>query len=204
MRNRMNIHHHNQASERQLSLLQKDEDPPQSSFREALSLWQKDEDPPQSSFRKALSLWQKDEDPPQSSIRNALSLLQKDEDPPQSSFRKAISSLQQAFQYPFRLLSSWREKLQGPASSWTNKITSSTTSKSKTMKPNYQPSAYSLHGSLNDQRLLHQRLLDTCTGLLLPPATKLGQGNIFRSVCQEFCSRGALPHCMLGYTTHTP
>ena len=24
----------------------------------------------------------------------------------------------------------------------------------------------------------------------LPPATKLGQGNIFRSVCQEFCSRG--------------
>ena len=23
---------------------------------------------------------------------------------------------------------------------------------------------------------------------LLPPATKLGQGNIFRSVCQEFCS----------------
>ena len=25
---------------------------------------------------------------------------------------------------------------------------------------------------------------------LLPPATKLGQGNIFRSVCQEFCSQG--------------
>ena len=25
---------------------------------------------------------------------------------------------------------------------------------------------------------------------LLPPATKLGQGNIFRSVCQEFCPRG--------------
>ena len=24
----------------------------------------------------------------------------------------------------------------------------------------------------------------------LPPATKLGQGNIFRSVCQEFCPRG--------------
>ena len=23
----------------------------------------------------------------------------------------------------------------------------------------------------------------------LPPATKLGQGNIFRSVCQEFCSQ---------------
>ena len=28
-----------------------------------------------------------------------------------------------------------------------------------------------------------------CTSVpLLPPATKLGQGNIFRSVCQEFCS----------------
>ena len=25
------------------------------------------------------------------------------------------------------------------------------------------------------------------TSFLLPPATKLGQGNIFRSVCQEFC-----------------
>ena len=25
---------------------------------------------------------------------------------------------------------------------------------------------------------------------LLPPATKLGQGHIFRSVCQEFCSQG--------------
>ena len=24
----------------------------------------------------------------------------------------------------------------------------------------------------------------------LPPATKLGQGNIFRSVCQEFCPHG--------------
>ena len=27
---------------------------------------------------------------------------------------------------------------------------------------------------------------------LLPPATKLGQGNIFRSVCQELCSQGGL------------
>ena len=27
---------------------------------------------------------------------------------------------------------------------------------------------------------------------LLPPATKLGQGNIFRSVCQEFCSQGGV------------
>ena len=24
----------------------------------------------------------------------------------------------------------------------------------------------------------------------LPPATKLGQGNLFSSVCQEFCSQG--------------
>ena len=28
----------------------------------------------------------------------------------------------------------------------------------------------------------------SCETGLLPPATKLGQGNIFRSVCQEFCS----------------
>ena len=34
---------------------------------------------------------------------------------------------------------------------------------------------------------------------LLPPSTKLGQGNIFSSVCQEFCPRGDLPDCMLGY-----
>ena len=37
---------------------------------------------------------------------------------------------------------------------------------------------------------------------LLPAATKLGQGNIFTSVCQEFCPRGGggcLPQCMLGY-----
>ena len=31
--------------------------------------------------------------------------------------------------------------------------------------------------------------------LLLPPATKLWQGNVFRSVCQEFCPGGA---CMAG------
>ena len=36
----------------------------------------------------------------------------------------------------------------------------------------------------------------------LPPATKLGQGNIFSSVCQEFCTRGDLPHCILRY--HPP
>ena len=32
--------------------------------------------------------------------------------------------------------------------------------------------------------------------VLLPPATKLGQGNIFRSVCQEFCPREGA--CMAG------
>ena len=30
----------------------------------------------------------------------------------------------------------------------------------------------------------------------------LGQGNIFSSVCQEFCSQGGLPQCMLGYHHH--
>ena len=29
-----------------------------------------------------------------------------------------------------------------------------------------------------------------CVSVLLPAATKLGQGNIFTSVCQEFCPRG--------------
>ena len=28
----------------------------------------------------------------------------------------------------------------------------------------------------------------------LPPATKLGQGNIFRSVCQELCSHPGVVH----------
>ena len=36
---------------------------------------------------------------------------------------------------------------------------------------------------------------------LLPSATELRQGNVFRSVCQEFCPQmGFLPQCMLGYT----
>ena len=30
--------------------------------------------------------------------------------------------------------------------------------------------------------------------VFLPPATKLGQGNIFRSVCQEFCSHLGAVH----------
>ena len=36
----------------------------------------------------------------------------------------------------------------------------------------------------------HQGFPRQGANLLLPPATKLGQGNIFRSVCQEFCSQG--------------
>ena len=32
----------------------------------------------------------------------------------------------------------------------------------------------------------------------------LGQGNIFRSVCQEFCPYGGLPQCMLGYHPTPP
>ena len=38
------------------------------------------------------------------------------------------------------------------------------------------------------------------TTRFLPLATKLRQGNIFRSVCQEFWPEGCLPQCMLGYT----
>ena len=74
-----------------------------------------------------------------------------DEDPPRSTFGKAISFLQQAFLYPFRLLSSWREKLEGPVSHRIIEITTPTTSESNTMRLKYQPPAYSLHGSLHDQ-----------------------------------------------------
>ena len=37
------------------------------------------------------------------------------------------------------------------------------------------------------------------SGFFLPSATKLGQGNIFSGVCQEFYRGGDLPHCMLGH-----
>ena len=41
--------------------------------------------------------------------------------------------------------------------------------------------------------------INICTELLeqtfLPPATKLGHGNIFRSVCQQFCPHGGV--CMV-------
>ena len=33
---------------------------------------------------------------------------------------------------------------------------------------------------------------------LLPPATKLGQGNIFRSMCQEFCPQRGGGACVAG------
>ena len=39
---------------------------------------------------------------------------------------------------------------------------------------------------------------------LLPPATKLGQGNSFRSVCQEFCWRGGGVSAPLHAEIHTP
>ena len=35
--------------------------------------------------------------------------------------------------------------------------------------------------------------------LLLPAATKLGQGNVFTGVCDSVHRRGGLPQCMLGY-----
>ena len=60
---------------------------------------------------------------------------------------------------------------------------------------NYLDHPYWIHKCLNVGRICQ----------FLPPATKLGQGNIFRSVCQEFCPQGGcLPHCMLGYTPPGP
>ena len=38
-----------------------------------------------------------------------------------------------------------------------------------------------------------QKIIRFISMLFLPPATKLGQGDIFSSVCQEFCSRGGVP-----------
>ena len=54
-------------------------------------------------------------------------------------------------------------------------------SKVKLLPPDYQFIA-----------VAHQGFPRQGANLLLLPATKLGQGNIFRSVCQEFCSQGVL------------
>ena len=41
------------------------------------------------------------------------------------------------------------------------------------------------------------------TKVLLPPATKLGKGDVFTRVCDSV-HRGGLPHCMLGHTHPHP
>ena len=40
----------------------------------------------------------------------------------------------------------------------------------------------------------------------MPPANEVCESYVFTHVCQSFCSRGGLPHCMLGHTTpsHPP
>ena len=43
-----------------------------------------------------------------------------------------------------------------------------------------------------------------CSSEYLPAATKLGQGNIFRSVCQEFCPRGVLSASITPKSRHPP
>ena len=57
-----------------------------------------------------------------------------------------------------------------------------------------------IKGSFYERMELNQYPFDTQVGThnnsyLLPPATKLGQGNIFRSVCQQFCPWGGA--CMV-------
>ena len=44
------------------------------------------------------------------------------------------------------------------------------------------------------------QMINLYTGYLYRPQTKLRKGNVFTSVCQEFCPQGGLPQCMLGYT----
>ena len=41
-------------------------------------------------------------------------------------------------------------------------------------------------------------------GFLLPPATKLGQGNIFTGVCDSVHRGEGLSQCMMGYHPHPP
>ena len=41
-----------------------------------------------------------------------------------------------------------------------------------------------------EMRLNMRKVSEPGKLVFLPPVTKLGQGNIFRSVCQEFCPQG--------------
>ena len=47
-------------------------------------------------------------------------------------------------------------------------------------------------------------LVLTSGGWLLPATTKLGQGNIFTSMCLSTWGEGCLPQCMLGYPPTCP
>ena len=74
------------------------------------------------------------------------------------------------------------------------------------------PTLWQLCGNTNNTVLIENNGVSPDWGCnpfwvtpLLPAATKLGQGNIFIGVCQEFCSQrggGGLPQCMLGYHHH--
>ena len=52
---------------------------------------------------------------------------------------------------------------------------------------------FSRGGELQFTKGIHQPTIITTR------KRSLGQGNIFTSVCQEFCSQGGMPHCILGY-----
>ena len=54
----------------------------------------------------------------------------------------------------------------------------------------YLPKYYRIQGGARDACPL------SVSSLLLPAATKLGQGNIFTSVCQEFCPQGGEGVCL--------
>ena len=76
---------------------------------------------------------------------------------------------------------------------------------SRSLKPTEMTRNVTLfHAARKVPTLILKSLISSVIFQFLPPATKLGQGNIFRSVCQEFCPQGGLPHCMLGYTQTTP
>ena len=59
---------------------------------------------------------------------------------------------------------------------------------------------WQMHKSLVEcnRVMLEKQVLILLGHILLPPATKLGQGYVFTGVCDSV-HRGGLPQCMLGY-----
>ena len=55
------------------------------------------------------------------------------------------------------------------------------------------------HADIQKHYLSVKQMISTFQLIFIAHKRSLGQSNIFSSVCQEFCSQGGLPQCMLGY-----